>query len=77
MFKIIGESMFFRESCASKFALAGMFVFLRQIGVKLVDIQMVTPTLALFGAREISREEYLKELGALRDLPVVWPSSPA
>ena len=72
-----GESMFFRESCASKFALAGMFVFLRQIGVKLVDIQMVTPTLALFGAREIPREEYWQELCSLRDLPVVWPSSPA
>lgn len=67
-----GESMFFKESCASKFALAGMFHHLKKMGIKLVDTQMVTPTLALFGAVEISREEYWKELESLRDLALLW-----
>lgn len=70
-----GESMFFKESCASKFALKEMFAFLSRIGVKLVDVQMVTPTLALFGAGEIPREKYWEELAALRDLPVKWELS--
>ena len=67
-----GESMFFKESCASKFALAGMFRFLKSAGVKVVDTQMVTPTLALFGAKEISRDEYWQKLEALRDEKILW-----
>lgn len=69
-----GESMFFKESCASKFALAGMFQHLKSMGVKLVDTQMVTPTLALFGAGEISRQEYWDLLESLRELEVPWQS---
>ena len=65
-----GESMFFIESCASKFALAGMFEFLKNRGVELVDTQMVTPTLAQFGAEEISRSEYWQMLEKLRMKPV-------
>ena len=68
-----GESMFFKESCASKFALANMFHFLRELGVKLVDTQMVTPPLELFGAEEISRDEYWKLLDSLRELDIPWP----
>ena len=67
-----GESMFFKESCASKFALTGMFEFLNSIGVELVDTQMVTPTLAQFGAEEISRESYWELLERLRDKKVNW-----
>ncbi|MBE6384139.1 MAG: leucyl/phenylalanyl-tRNA--protein transferase [Lentisphaerae bacterium] len=67
-----GESMFFKESCASKFALAGMFEFLRQRGVELVDIQMVTPTLAQFGAIEITRYEYWQLLELLRVKNIQW-----
>ena len=67
-----GESMFFKESCASKFALTGMFGFLNTIGVELVDTQMVTPTLAQFGAEEISREDYWKLLEHLREKKVNW-----
>ena len=65
-----GESMFFKESCASKFALAGMFEYFREIGVELVDTQMITPTLAQFGAEEISRETYWEELINLREKQV-------
>ncbi len=67
-----GESMFFKESCASKFALAGMFEFLKEKGVELVDIQMMTPTLAQFGAVEITRQEYWRSLELLRVKSVKW-----
>ena len=67
-----GESMFFKESCASKFALVNMFLFLQALGVQLVDTQMVTPTLELFGAKEIKREAYWEHLAALRDLEIPW-----
>ena len=39
---------------------------------KLVDTQMVTPTLAQFGAEEISRESYWELLERLRDKKVNW-----
>ena len=67
-----GESMFFKESCASKFALAGMFKQLQQMGIKVVDTQMVTSTLALFGAEEITRDEYYQKLETLRDEKILW-----
>jgi len=57
-----GESMFFRESNASKVALVSLAGHLRERGFKLFDIQMVTPTTAAFGAKEIRRAEYLKRL---------------
>lgn len=67
-----GESMFFKESCASKFALSGMFDFLKKTGIELVDTQMVTPTLAQFGAGEITRAEYWQMLEILRTKAVMW-----
>ena len=69
-----GESMFFKESGASKFALANMFAILQKSGVEFVDTQMVTPTLAMFGAVEISREEYWKILLDFRDADIVIES---
>ena len=70
-----GESMFFKESCASKFALAGMFEFLKNRDVELIDTQMLTPTLAQFGAEEISRDEYWQILESLREKAVKWHSN--
>lgn len=58
-----GESMFFRESNASKVALVSLAGHLRGRGFKLFDVQMVTPTTAAFGAKLIRREEYLQRLG--------------
>ena len=72
-----GESMFFKESGASKFALAGMFTFLKELGVRIVDTQMVTPTLELFGAETIERSEYWKLLEKYRDTPLLFPQSEA
>jgi leucyl/phenylalanyl-tRNA--protein transferase len=57
-----GESMFYRVSCASKVALAHLAEHLKAQGFELHDVQMMTPTLRLFGAQQIPREEYLKRL---------------
>ena len=51
--------MFFRVSGASKFAFVKMVEFLKSRGVVLIDTQMVTNATAAFGARLISRDEYL------------------
>ena len=57
-----GESMFFRESNASKFCLIKAIEFLRKRGYEWMDIQMVTPSLAAFGGKYISRDEFLQRL---------------
>lgn len=54
-----GESMFFRVSGASKFAFVRMVEFLKSRGVILIDTQMVTNATAAFGAKLISRADYL------------------
>ena len=64
-----GESMFFRETGASKFALAMLGTVLSELGVKLLDTQMVTPTTELFGAEYYSGEEYLECVPYLRGKP--------
>jgi leucyl/phenylalanyl-tRNA--protein transferase len=56
------ESMFYREPNASKVALLALCRTLASQGVEWIDIQMVTPTLAQFGAREIPRDTYLSLL---------------
>lgn len=61
-----GESMFSRQTDASKVALVHLVARLRRGGYRLLDTQFVTPHLATFGAVEISREEYHRRLtGAL------------
>lgn len=57
-----GESMFHRVTDASKVALAALVERLRARGFRLLDIQWVTPHLEQFGAIEIPRNEYLKQL---------------
>jgi len=57
-----GESMFYRVSYASKVALAHLVEHLKAQGFELHDAQMMTPTLQLFGAQQIPRDEYLKRL---------------
>jgi leucyl/phenylalanyl-tRNA--protein transferase len=57
-----GESMFHRETDASKVALVVLVERLRTQGFVLLDIQWVTPHLARFGAVEIPRDEYLIRL---------------
>lgn len=57
-----GESMFHRESNASKVALYHLVQHLRERSFALFDIQMLTPITRQLGAVAISREEYLKRL---------------
>ncbi|HEX6978508.1 MAG TPA: leucyl/phenylalanyl-tRNA--protein transferase [Alphaproteobacteria bacterium] len=57
-----GESMFSRRTDASKVALVHLVVRLRRGGFTLLDTQFVTPHLARFGAIEISRASYRRQL---------------
>tara|TARA_B100000315_G_scaffold160964_1_gene149388 strand:+ start:2635 stop:3297 length:663 start_codon:yes stop_codon:yes gene_type:complete len=56
------ESMFYRESNASKIALTALVERMKERGFTLFDCQMVTNVTKRMGAIEISREEYLKRL---------------
>ncbi|TNE62036.1 MAG: leucyl/phenylalanyl-tRNA--protein transferase [Alphaproteobacteria bacterium] len=53
-----GESMFHRETDASKVALVHLVARLKAGGFSLLDTQFVTDHLKQFGAREIPRKEY-------------------
>jgi len=64
-----GESMFHRETDASKVALCALVERLRERRFALLDLQWVTPHLATFGAIEIPRRDYLKKLRAALALP--------
>lgn len=57
-----GESMFSRRTDASKVALAALVEHLREHDFVLLDIQFITDHLKRFGAQEISREEYERQL---------------
>lgn len=57
-----GESMFTRESNASKAALVRLVAMLRQAGFTLIDCQVATAHLTRFGAREVPRPRFLKDL---------------
>ena len=57
-----GESMFHHVTDASKVALAALVERLRTRGFGLLDVQWVTPHLEQFGAIEIPRAAYLKQL---------------
>lgn len=64
-----GESMFYQSPGASKAALAGLCEHLRKQEFVLHDIQQMTPTLALFGAKLISKQDYLTRLAAAINQP--------
>jgi leucyl/phenylalanyl-tRNA--protein transferase len=57
-----GESMFSRISQASKIALIKLIEHLNKKNFSLLDVQYMTPHLKMFGAEEISFEEYNKLL---------------
>ena len=57
-----GESMFSKISNASKFAFAKYVELLKNEGITLIDCQVYTQHLESFGARMISREEFMKYL---------------
>ncbi len=60
----MAESMFHRETDASKVALAALVSRLRERDFVLLDVQYVTPHLKRLGAVEITRQEYERRLEA-------------
>ena len=60
-----GESMFSRETDASKIAFVHLVRQLQAWGFGMIDCQMKTSHLATFGAREIPRQEFSQTLGKL------------
>lgn len=64
-----GESMFSRATDASKIALVHLVWQLRQWGFGPIDCQMNTPLLASFGAREIPRRQFTRQVAELVNYP--------
>lgn len=59
-----GESMFSRESDASKVALVQLVARMRERGLVLLDTQWTNAHLVQFGCQEIPRAEYMRQLNA-------------
>ena len=57
-----GESMFHRETDASKAALVELCAVLKKNNFSLFDVQWMTPHLSTLGAIDLSRTEYLRRL---------------
>jgi len=55
-----GESMFYTQANASKFALVALTKLLHTIDVKFIDCQLLNPFLADMGAVEMSRTDFIK-----------------
>ena len=60
-----GESMFAKESNASKFSFIKYVKELQQEGIELIDCQVYTPHLESLGARLISRKHFIELLDKL------------
>jgi len=56
-----GESMFYRESNASKVALVYLAKLLNSINIEFIDCQMLNPFLASMGCIEVSREQFIRQ----------------
>jgi len=59
-----GESMFHRQTDASKVVLVALVAMLQDARSSLLDVQWATPHLKTLGAVEISRADYLQLLAA-------------
>jgi leucyl/phenylalanyl-tRNA---protein transferase len=66
------ESMFYSVRDASKVVLASLHAHLVSRGYSLWDIQQLTPHTQRFGAREISRREYVERLSNAVTEPVTF-----
>ena len=73
-----GESMFSRETDASKVALVKLVARVRSLGVRVIDCQQATRHRASLGAREIARREFAHLLAESIQYPPTgsrWPAS--
>ncbi len=66
-----GESMFSQISNASKVAFVALVQILKRRSFRMIDCQVATAHLISFGAREIPRDEYLKQLGQFLESPTL------
>jgi len=71
-----GESMFSRETDASKVALVNLVARLRRGGFVLLDTQFVTAHLQTFGVEEIARDEFHVLLRKALQVEAVFPTMP-
>lgn len=73
-----GESMFHRETDASKVAFCYLMQLCQQLDIPLVDGQVENPHLMSLGAKLISRDAYLEQLSlAATQASPSWQSLPA
>lgn len=73
-----GESMFARETDASKVALVKLVALLEKLGMPLIDCQQETEHLAWLGARPIARREFADWLSRLvhsSEAPADWTAA--
>jgi leucyl/phenylalanyl-tRNA--protein transferase len=66
---VFGESMFMRQTDASKIALSALIAFCRQAGIQMVDCQQNTSHLASLGAREMPRADFVAHIRQAREVP--------
>ena len=64
-----GESMFARQTDASKVALVKLVAILGRLGMPLIDCQQETEHLARFGARPVARRVFADWLSRLVNSP--------
>ena len=69
------ESMFFRRPNASKAALAGLALTLRESGFGLIDCQQESDHVSSFGARSIARSDFLRVLPDCLSIEASLPGS--
>lgn len=71
-----GESMFARESDASKIALSYLVYFLKSHGVSMIDCQQQTSHLSSLGATSMPRDEFMARLRCAVDEPQITDWQP-
>ena len=66
-----GESMFYTQPNASKFALVALANLLNTVGIAFIDCQLLNPFLKDMGAKEITRREFvrLKDVASAISMP--------
>ncbi len=67
------ESMFHRVTDASKAAMVAMVHHMHNIGVSLIDLQVLTEHTERMGAIEIPRDEYVERLSGALARTLTWP----
>ncbi len=70
------ESMFHRQTDASKVAMVALIQHARRTGIELIDIQVLTDHTARMGGVAIPRAEYLRRLGRALNRTVEWRPEP-